>query len=260
MHPFVVYRLPIDQTTVSAVLDSGAVVLAISLRVVRRAGRWKDVTPLAEGDHFVSVDEDWSGPETASTPPMNEDVELVIIQAWRTGVEGDLLGFVFGSVEAGHRQPIVGELLILLTQILDDLPIDVISHCDESPAPHILPCSLTPYLQWSTCLEADWDNRSYPSHGNYLNPAEIIDFLFLDRGEPTSEEEEKDEEEGDKSEDTSEEDEYYSEHSEHESGVISKKEEEEEEASEEEEAEQAGTQGEDPTEAERRSAEIAEGK
>ncbi|GBG84254.1 hypothetical protein CBR_g38225 [Chara braunii] len=208
-------------------------------------------------------------------PAVNEDVELLIIQAWRTGVEGDLLGFVFGSVEAVHRQPIVGELLILLTQLLDDLPLDVISHCDESPAPHILSCSLTPYLQRSACLEGDWDNRSYPSHSNYLNPAEIIDLLFLDQGETTSEDEEEeeeeeeeyeedkeDEEEGDELKDTSEEDGYYSEHSEHESGAISEgeEEEEEEEASEKEEAEQAGTQGEDPAEAERRRAEIAEGK
>ncbi|GBG88800.1 hypothetical protein CBR_g48415 [Chara braunii] len=189
-------------------------------------------------------------------PVANEDVELLIIQAWRTGVEGDLLGFVSESVEAGHRQPIVGELLILLMQLLDDLPIDVISHCDESPTPHILSRSLTPYLQLSACLEGDWSNRSYLSHGNYLNLAEIIDLLFLDRGEPASkeeEEEEEEEEEGAGSTDTSEEDEYYNEHSEHESGAISE-EEEEEEASEEEEVEQAGTHGEDPAEAGRRRA------
>ncbi|GBG74167.1 hypothetical protein CBR_g17881 [Chara braunii] len=193
---------------------------------------------------------------------VNEDVELLIIQAWKTEVERDLLGFVFGSVEAGHRQLIVGGLLILLTQLLDDLPIDVISHCDESPAPHILSRSLTPYLQWSACLEGDWDNRNYPSHGNHLNPGEIIDILFFDRGEPTSEEEEEVEGEEDESEGISEEDEYYSEHSEHELGAISEEEQkdEEEEASEEEEAEQTEPQREDPADAEQRRAEIAEGK
>ncbi|GBG68623.1 hypothetical protein CBR_g3164 [Chara braunii] len=177
------------------------------------------------------------------------------MQAWRTAVEGDLLGFVFGLVEAGHRQPIVGELLILLTQLLDDLPIDIVSHCDESPAPHILLRTLMPYLQWSACLEGDWDNRSYPSHGNYLNPAEKVGLLFVDQGEWTLEEEE--EEEGDELEDTPEEDEYYSEHNEHESGAIS---EEVEDESEEEETRQVGTQEEDPAAAERRRAEIAEGK
>ncbi|GBG87847.1 hypothetical protein CBR_g46003 [Chara braunii] len=194
---------------------------------------------------------------------MSEDVELLIIQAWRMEAEGDLLGFVFGSVEAGHRQPIVGEILILLTQLLDDLPIDIISDCDESPAPHILSRSLTSYLQWSACLEGNWDNRNYPSHGNYQNPAEIIDILFFYQGEPRSEdEEEEDEEEEDELEDTLEEDKYYSEHSEHESGGEGKEEEEEEaeEASEGEEAGQTETQKEDPAEAERRRAEIAEGK
>ncbi|GBG74992.1 hypothetical protein CBR_g19505 [Chara braunii] len=194
-------------------------------------------------------------------PAANEGVELLIIQAWRTAVEGDLLGFVFGSVEAVHRQLIVRELLILLTQLLDNLSINIVSHCDESSAPHILSCTLTPYLHWSACLEGGWDNCSYPSHGNYLNPAKIVDLLFVDRVEQTSEEEEgeeEEEEEGDESEDTPEEDEYYSEHSEHESGAISEVEEEDE--SEEEEAGLMGTQEEDPAATERRRAEIAEGK
>ncbi|GBG81097.1 hypothetical protein CBR_g31654 [Chara braunii] len=161
-----------------------------------------------------------------------------------------------GTSTADHR-----ELVILLTQLSDDLPVDVISHCDESSAPHILSRSLTPYLQWSACLEGDWDNCNYPSHSNNLSPAKIIDILFFDRGEPTSEEEEDDEDEEDESEGTSEEDEYYSEHK-HESRAISEGEEEdaEEEASEEEEAGQAETQEEDPAEVERWSAERAEGK
>ncbi|GBG90866.1 hypothetical protein CBR_g51372 [Chara braunii] len=101
---------------------------------------------------LLTVEKEWTWDSKHNV--VTEDVELLIIQAWRTEVEGDLLGFVFGSVEAGHRQPIVGELLILLTQLVDDLPIDIISHCDESSAPHILSRSLTSYLQWSACLEA----------------------------------------------------------------------------------------------------------
>ncbi|GBG85263.1 hypothetical protein CBR_g39831 [Chara braunii] len=194
---------------------------------------------------------------------VSEDVELLIIQAWRTAVEGDLLGFIFGTVEAGHRQPIIGEFLILLTQLLDTLPIDIISHCDESRAPHILSRSLMSYLQWSACLEGNWDNHNYLSHDNYMNPVEIIDILFFYRGEPTSEdEEEEDEEEEDESEDTPEEDKYYSEHSKHESGAIRKEEEEKEAegAGEGEEAGQAETQKEDLAEEDRRRAEIEEGK
>ncbi|GBG80545.1 hypothetical protein CBR_g31005 [Chara braunii] len=60
-------------------------------------------------------------------------VELLIIQAWRTEVEGDLLGFLFGSVRPDHRQQIVQELTTPLTQLVDDLPLDIVSQCDETP-------------------------------------------------------------------------------------------------------------------------------
>ncbi|GBG70075.1 hypothetical protein CBR_g5708 [Chara braunii] len=206
---------------------------------------WKEPElPKGPGYGQVKIELKWTQDNKHNV--VSEDVELLIIQAWRTEVEGDLLGFVFGTVEAGHRQPIVGEFLILLTQLLDDLPIDIISHCDESPAPHILSRSLMSYLQWSACLEGHWDNRNYLSHDNYLNPVEIINILFFDWGKPTSEgEEEEDKEEEDESEETPEEDKYYSKHKEHELGAISG-EEEAEGASEEEEVGQAETQREDP--------------
>ncbi|GBG77419.1 hypothetical protein CBR_g23868 [Chara braunii] len=195
------------------------------------------------------------------SPLLSEDVELPLIQAWKTDTAGDFLGFVFGSVEQGHRRTIVSELLILQTELLDDLPLDVISHSDKSPVPHILSRSLVPYLQWSACLEGDDDNACYPSH-SYLDPLTIADALFnpVSGGEEEEEEEEEEDEE-----ETSEEDEDYSEHSEHEAGVVSEEEEEEEreeaeeEAAGEEVADEAEAQEED-LEAERRRATIAEGK
>ncbi|GBG90787.1 hypothetical protein CBR_g51294 [Chara braunii] len=198
---------------------------------------------------------------------------MLLIQAWKTDTEGDFLGFVFGSVEPGHRRTIVSELLILQTELLDDLPLDVISHSGKSPVPHILSRSLVPYLQWSTCLEGDDDNACYPSL-SYLDPGTSADALFnlVSGGEEEEEEEDEgetsEEDEGETSEEdedeTSEEDEDYSEHSEHEAGVVSEEEEEEQEEAEEEavgeeEADQAEAQEEDP-EVERRRAAIGEGK
>ncbi|GBG59813.1 hypothetical protein CBR_g54915 [Chara braunii] len=209
--------------------------------------------------YLVDIDLTWW--KDGDQPAVSEDVELLLIQAWKTDTQEDFLGFAFGSVEQGHRRTIVSKLLILQTELLDDLPLDIISHSDKSPVPHILSCSLIPYLQWSACLEGDDDNACYPSH-RYLDPGTIADALF----NPVSGGEEEEEDEEDE-EETSEEDEDYSKHSEREAGVVSEEEEEEEkereeaeeEAAGEGEADQAEAQEEDP-EAERRKAAIAEGK
>ncbi|GBG90946.1 hypothetical protein CBR_g51550 [Chara braunii] len=175
---------------------------------------------------LVDIDLTWT--EDNEHREVSENVDPLIIQAWRTYTEGNLLGFVFGAVEPGHRRPIVNELLILLTELLDDLPLDIISHCDLNPVPHILSRSLVPYLQWSACLEGNLDNDDYPSHNDYLNPQTIAHELF-NPGEAKEGEEEEEEEE------------------------------EEQGVSEEEEANQAKAQEED-LEAERQRAKIAEGK
>ncbi|GBG80991.1 hypothetical protein CBR_g31547 [Chara braunii] len=223
--------------------------------------QWPDIV-----DHIL-IELTWT--RDSEHRAVNEDVELLIIQASRTKVEGDLLGSVFGTVALGHRPTIVGELLIPFTQLLDDLPIDIISHCDENPAPHILARSLMSYLQWSACLEDQWGNGSYPSSAEYLNPGGITDILFFQHrmklGEEAEEEEEEEEAE-EEEEETFEEEENYSEYSEHESGAVSEESEESEEREEEEDgagaeegADQAETQEDDPTAGQRR-VEIAEGK
>ncbi|GBG60450.1 hypothetical protein CBR_g5624 [Chara braunii] len=192
----------------------------------------------------------------------------MIIQAWRTDVEGDLLGFLFGSVRPGHRQLIVQELTVPLAQLADDLPLEIVSHSDESPVPHVLTRTLTSYLQWSACLEEP---------GNYLDSREITDLAFFqDRAASEDEEIAIEEESVDEEEEAAEEDEEeetpeegsYSEHSE---GEQSEKEEEDEGEEEEleleeseweisaEEAEQANTQAKDPETARKRD-EIESGK
>ncbi|GBG79628.1 hypothetical protein CBR_g29778 [Chara braunii] len=170
-----------------------------------------------------------------------EYVELLIIQAWRTEVEGDL-GFLFGSVHPDHRQQIVQELTIPLAQLADDLPFDIVSQCDKSPVPHVLSRTLTPYLQWSACLEEPGSNNNPPSQQQYLDPRGIIYRVFFqprtaskDEVIRLEEEEEKDEEGGDEEEEEKTPKEgSYSEHSE---GEQSDEEEEEDQSEEEEESE-----------------------
>ncbi|GBG76810.1 hypothetical protein CBR_g23025 [Chara braunii] len=164
---------------------------------------------------------------------LTEYVELLIIQAWRTEVEGNLLGFLSGSVRPDHRQLIVQELTIPLAQLVDDLPLDIILQCDESLVPHILSRTLTPYLRWLACLEEQGGDNNPPSQREYLDPRRIIDLAFFqprtaseDEGLTLEEEEEEDVEEGDEEEEeeTSEEGSYR----EHNEGEQSEEEEEEE--------------------------------
>ncbi|GBG63682.1 hypothetical protein CBR_g38994 [Chara braunii] len=163
------------------------------------------------------------------------------IAAWRTGVEGDLLGFLFGSVRPDHRQLIVQELTVPLAQLDDDLPLEIVSQSDDNPVPHVLPRTLTPYLQWSACLEEPGSGRNPPSRSGYLDPHEMVDLAFfqdrtaseneeveIEEEEESSEEEEEAEEE-DAEEETPEEGSY----GEHSEGEQSPGEEEEEEDQEE---------------------------
>ncbi|GBG90233.1 hypothetical protein CBR_g50411 [Chara braunii] len=152
---------------------------------------------------------------------------------------------------------------------MDEFPLDIISQCDESPVPHVLPRSLTPYLQLSACLEERGGSGSYPSRLEYLNPRGIIDILFFqpravseDEAIAVEEEEEEDEEEETPDEGS------YSEHNEEEPSGEEEEEEEDEEEKEEgfeweslgEEADRAEVQEEDPEVVARRREEIAAGK
>ncbi|GBG75136.1 hypothetical protein CBR_g19649 [Chara braunii] len=197
-----------------------------------------------------------------------EYLELLIIQAWRTDVEGDLLGFLFGSVRPGHRQLIVQELAVPLAQLVDDLSLDIVSQSDESPAPHVLTLTLAPYLQWTVCLEESGSESALPSRQEYLKSSRIINLAFYSKQDTFEEagEEETTEEEDDAEEETSEE-KSYSEHIEGEHSEDEKDEEgeeEEEEAGSEwealpEEAARTGMEAEDPEAAPKRE-EIAAGK
>ncbi|GBG80274.1 hypothetical protein CBR_g30641 [Chara braunii] len=204
-----------------------------------------------------------------------EYLELLIIQAWRTEVEGDLIGFLFESVP-DHRQLIVQELTVSLAQLVDDLPLDIVSQSDESPVPHVLTRTLTPggagkrpqpaivqelsgqhawrsreaaatrhraETQWSTCLEESGSGRNPPSQREYLDPQEIVDLAFFQDRTVSEDEElaiEKDaekEQEGAEEEEEEEETPEKGSYSEHSEGEQSEEEKEEEEDEQEEELE-----------------------
>ncbi|GBG89064.1 hypothetical protein CBR_g48775 [Chara braunii] len=163
----------------------------------------------------------------------------------------------------GLTKQIVRELMIPLAQLVDDLPVNIISRSDNSPAPHVLERTLKSYLQWTACSEELGSSSHRPSSREHLDPLEVIDLCF--REEADEEEEEEEEEDEQKSEEGS-----YSEHSEGEPS-----EEEEEKKEEEEEEEEEGgdneleweSQGEepdrteeDPEAAARRKEEIEAGK
>ncbi|GBG69928.1 hypothetical protein CBR_g4754 [Chara braunii] len=190
----------------------------------------------------------WTG--TSEHPTWIENPELLIIQAWRTNEEEDLLGFLFGWVRPGRRHLIAQELIAPIVQLADDLSPDIYFQSDNSPAPYIFEQSLDPYLQWSACLEEPRDEDTLTSRHEYLKPYEIIPHAFYPRAEEVVIDDDDDEE-------TSEEGSY----SEHSEGELSEEEEEEEEAGSEwealpEEATRTGTEAEDP-EAARRREEIA---
>ncbi|GBG58812.1 hypothetical protein CBR_g213 [Chara braunii] len=150
--------------------------------------------------------------------------------------------------------------MIPVAQLADDLPLDIISQDDEHPIPHVLSRTLTPYLQWSACVEGAAE-RIPPSQQQYLDPRTIRDPAFFrhptaeqfaaiqeeeEEEESTGSDEDKDglEEGGDSDEELGEEDETpeegsYSENSE---GEQSEEEEEDEEGEEEHDEELAGSE------------------
>ncbi|GBG81653.1 hypothetical protein CBR_g32647 [Chara braunii] len=150
--------------------------------------RYSEPTPYGEGPELL-----------------DDVVEILILQAWRTATEGDLLGILFGKVDDGNLALVTSELLVFLTQLVDDLPLDIVSWCDNQSGTHVLSRMLEPRLLWSTCNELDDDNCIYPSQALFLE-INVTDLTLWDpivwRGGARQEEEEsEDDEEEESSED-----------------------------------------------------------
>ncbi|GBG67618.1 hypothetical protein CBR_g748 [Chara braunii] len=130
----------------------------------------------------------------------DDEVDLLLIQGWRTNTEGDLFGIVFRGVRNGHLSSITDELLVFLTQVLDDLPLEILLHCDERSGTTTLTRTLEPHLLWSTCTKLEEESYCVPSTGAYLH-VDITDLSTWDPliwrapAEGMSEEEEDDDEE-----------------------------------------------------------------
>ncbi|GBG63971.1 hypothetical protein CBR_g39976 [Chara braunii] len=160
-----------------------------------------------------------SGSRSANPAPyakggevQDDEVELLIAQAWQTDTEGELLGILFGKVEEGHLEAITDELLVFLAQLVDDLPLDILSRCDEKSGTDVLTRTLAPHMLWSACTELDGNNCFYPSPSLYLE-IDVTDLTlwdpFIRRGnaqgagdEDEEEEEEEDEEEEEEEEES----------------------------------------------------------
>ncbi|GBG80263.1 hypothetical protein CBR_g30629 [Chara braunii] len=123
----------------------------------------------------VDLNWTWEGDQR----PASEIVELLVIQAWRTNVAGDLLGFVFGAVDRGNRSQIVRGLTIVIARLADELPLDIVSQSDEEPMPHILSRTLALSLQWSACIEERCADDRFPSRSEYLDVHSLTNPRFF---------------------------------------------------------------------------------
>ncbi|GBG75085.1 hypothetical protein CBR_g19598 [Chara braunii] len=94
-------------------------------------------------------------------------------------MEGELLGILFGEVPDGYLDSITDEVVVFLTQLLDDLPLEILLRCDERPGTATLARTLDPHLLWSTCTELDGDHCYYPFEGAYL-VIDVTDLSFWD--------------------------------------------------------------------------------
>ncbi|GBG89211.1 hypothetical protein CBR_g48919 [Chara braunii] len=133
------------------------------------------------GISHISVIIVFTGDITAILPEIHSDIYRTL-HTWageRTAEQGDLLGIVFGKVEEGNLTLITDELLVFLTQLVDDLPLDILSRSDKQLGTHVLSRALEPHLVWSTCTKIDEDNCLYPSQALYLE-IDVTDLTFWD--------------------------------------------------------------------------------
>ncbi|GBG90434.1 hypothetical protein CBR_g50681 [Chara braunii] len=77
----------------------------------------------------------------------------------------------------GCRRLLTQELTVPIAQLADGLDVSIVSHVDPRLVPHVTSRTLSPYLQWSTCVEG-FPSRIPPSRLNYLDPRDIVDPAF----------------------------------------------------------------------------------
>ncbi|GBG89000.1 hypothetical protein CBR_g48610 [Chara braunii] len=158
---------------------------------------------------FCLLDVAFHWPEPADRAVESEvpddEVELLLAQAWRIGMEGDFLRIIFGEVRDDNVSALTNELLVFLFQVLDDLPLEILSRYDERPGMETLTRSLELRLLWSTCTELDEGSYYLPSRGMFLT-VDVTDLSTWDplfrrspEGQTSEEVEEEEEEESEES-------------------------------------------------------------
>ncbi|GBG90439.1 hypothetical protein CBR_g50686 [Chara braunii] len=118
-------------------------------------------------------------PEAEGGEVKDDEVKLLIVQAWRTSTEEKLLRILFGKLEEDHLDAITDELLVLLAQLVDNLPLHILSRCDEKSGIDVPTRTLAPHLMWSTYTELDGDNCFYPSPSLYFE-IDVTDLTLWD--------------------------------------------------------------------------------
>ncbi|GBG89834.1 hypothetical protein CBR_g49683 [Chara braunii] len=183
-------------------VSSTAPELDVSILDAAKSAQWWHAY-VALNFYLLEVVFHWVEPADKSEED-DDEVELLIIQASRMDTEGELLGIVLrvGEVHDGHLDSITDELLVFLAQLMDNLPLEILSRCGERPGRATLARTLVPHLLWSTCTKLDGDICYYPSEGVYL-AIDVVDLSFWDSrirrvnvgetSEKAGEEEEEDE-------------------------------------------------------------------
>ncbi|GBG58843.1 hypothetical protein CBR_g242 [Chara braunii] len=77
----------------------------------------------------------------------------------------------------GRRRLLTQELTVPIAQLAHDLDVSIVSQVDPCVVPHVTSRTLSPYLQWSACVEG-FPSRIPPSRLDYLDPRDIVDPAF----------------------------------------------------------------------------------
>ncbi|GBG84820.1 hypothetical protein CBR_g39196 [Chara braunii] len=109
----------------------------------------------------------------------SHEISLVLAQLWpkETITDGTLVGLLCGKIDKGRRATIAYELLTFLSQLVDDLPTDIISYNPSDPIqvePVTLERKLTPTVIWANCTK---------DYGQYLSDHDPTFWCYLDLDE-----------------------------------------------------------------------------
>ncbi|GBG60468.1 hypothetical protein CBR_g5641 [Chara braunii] len=121
----------------------------------------------------------WSQYYSSRDLEHTHEMSLVLAQLWsnESTTDDTLVGLLCGEIAKGRRATVAYELLTFLSQLVDDLPTDIISYnsSDPSQAGHVtLERKLTPTVIWTNYTE---------DYGQYLSDHDPTVWCYLDLDE-----------------------------------------------------------------------------